>query len=54
MCSKECCLYPHGLRRALWLLQARQEETAVQALGMLQGQQRGLRRGLHWGPLAHS
>lgn len=43
--------HPHGLRGA-WL-QAREEQVMVQALGGLQGQQRGLWRGLHRGPLAH-
>lgn len=50
MCG-ELRLYPHGLRWAL--LQACEEQVVVQALGMLQGQQRGLGRGLHRGPLAH-
>lgn len=51
MC-RERCLYPHGLHRAL-RLQACQEEAVVQVLGVLQGQQRGLRWGFHRGPLAH-
>jgi hypothetical protein len=37
----------------LLLLQACQEEVAVQSLGVLQSQQRGLWWGLHCGPLAH-
>lgn len=36
------------------LLQACQEEMSVQALRVLQGQQRRLWWGLHCGPLAHS
>lgn len=36
------------------LLQACQEEMAVQTLGVLQGQERRFWYGLHCGPLAHA